>query len=94
MKTIEIEVKKTRKPKYRVIHLSLEEMDNLMLPVNGKGGFQSLIKKLQIQTENNTLYLFETDIKRINSYTQGKGKGGFQSRLRPVVEQLSRKGVT
>ena len=57
-----------------------------MRPVVGKGGMQSLLRYLQKKLERDgVLLLSDKDIKRIRSYVDKYGQGGFQDRLKPII---------
>jgi hypothetical protein len=62
-------------------------------PVNGKGGFQDVVR-LQQHLAGDTVFLTKVDqIERVSRYVNRYGKGGFQNRLKPAAkaEQTSRK---
>lgn len=63
------------------IELSREEIEQLMRPVAGSGGWQSLLRKLQRQVDGRRLALSEADSRRILRYILSYGSGGWQDRL-------------
>jgi hypothetical protein len=63
------------------IHLAPEDLDLLMRPVIGRGGWQSLLRKLQRQTHNGVLKLTADDSHRLLRYLLSYGSGGWQERL-------------
>jgi len=63
------------------IQLSDGDLELLMRPVAGSGGWQSLLRKLQRQVEGRTLRLSEGDSQRILRYILSYGSGGWQDRL-------------
>jgi site-specific DNA-methyltransferase (adenine-specific) len=67
-----------------------EEMEPLMNEVNGTGGYQSFIRKLQNQysRKDGLIILDKTDIERIPGYVNNYGQGGFQDRLLPLMEKI------
>ena len=67
------------------IELSAEEIEQLMRPVAGSGGWQSLLRKLQRQVDGRRLALSESDSRRILRYILSYGSGGWQDRLALVA---------
>jgi hypothetical protein len=70
-----------------------EIRDALMMPVEGEGGFQSLLRKLQSQLNqsNLTLELDATDVERIPRYKSYE-PGGYEERLGTLVTHLRNLG--
>lgn len=66
-----------------VVVLSPDELERLRLPVNGSGGAQTLLRRLQRGLEGSTLTLARRDLMTIVKVWR-IGKGGFQGRL-PMV---------
>jgi hypothetical protein len=59
-------------------------------PVNGQGGFQSLLRQLQRRVQpGNELVLTPAEAARIARYVQRYGAGGFQGRLDAVLVVLT-----
>jgi hypothetical protein len=54
-----------------------------------KGGWQSLLVKLQKQTDHNTgrIYLTSNDLERIRRYAFGYGNGGWETRLTTIFSR-------
>ena len=74
-----------------VIGLTTEETEKLVRPVNGQGGFQNLLRRIQGQLNANyQLVLTLDDIRQINRYRSRYGGGGFQGRLDAVISALGR----
>jgi hypothetical protein len=67
------------------IDLSREDLEHLMRPVAGQGGWQSLLRKLQRQVSENTLTLTESDSQKILRYILSYGSGGWQDRLAGIT---------
>lgn len=67
------------------VQLSREDMELLIRPVAGQGGWQSLLRKLQKQLKGNTLILTEEDSRRILRYILSYGSGGWQDRLAAIA---------
>lgn len=62
----------------------------LQRPVNGQGGFQSLLRVLQSRIQNdNELILTPAMAAKIARYVQRYGSGGFQGRLDDVLDVLT-----
>ena len=60
---------------------------SLNRPVRGRGGFQSLLRKLQRQLQGTRLEVTEDDIERLVRYSLQYGKGGFQQRTRGAARR-------
>lgn len=67
------------------VQLSKEDLELLMRPVAGQGGWQSLLRKLQKQIKGNSLTLTEDDSRRILRYILSYGSGGWQDRLAAIA---------
>jgi len=76
------------------IHLTSEEIELLQRPVNGQGGYQTLLRRLQSKLHRNTLILNPYDVDMILRHVQNYGQGGFQTRLGAVLNGIKRMGVT
>jgi hypothetical protein len=63
------------------VELSEQDLEQLMRPVRGQGGWQSLVRRLQRQVEGNVITLTEEDQARILHYLLSYGTGGWQDRL-------------
>jgi hypothetical protein len=62
----------------------------LQRPVNGEGGFQSLLRELQRRVQNDSeLVLTPALAARIARYVKRYGNGGFQGRLDAVLAVLT-----
>ncbi len=70
-----------------LIPLTDAQRDRLLLPVQGSGGWQSLLRKLQKRIQDSHVELTTEDVGRILRYAQDYGQGGFQNRLDGVVKQ-------
>jgi len=66
------------------IPLSKEAREQLLRPVRGSGGFQSLLRRLQngLDSDTGVLEISESDMEKCIRYTADYGEGGFQDRLR------------
>lgn len=63
------------------IVLTAAEVEQLRRPVNGQGGWQSLLRRLQSRLVGSTLTLSPSDLARIRKYRDSYGTGGWQTRL-------------
>jgi hypothetical protein len=63
------------------IQLSDADLEQLMRPVRGQGGWQSLVRRLQRQVNGNVVDLSEHDQQTILHYLLSYGTGGWQDRI-------------
>ena len=72
------------------IRLTQDEIERLLRPVSGQGGFQSLLRGLQekLDRQNGEIEISEREQERIRKWTSGYGAGGFQDQLDVVVAHL------
>ena len=77
----------TRQVDEIAVELTLDQVNFLQRPLRGQGGYQTLLARLQNNLEGNTLRLTRTDCERVVRYATRYGEGGFQTRLRPIVQQ-------
>ena len=63
------------------IQLTDDDLEQLMRPVRGQGGWQSLVRRLQRQVSGNLVELSEEDQRRILHYLLSYGTGGWQDRI-------------
>jgi hypothetical protein len=70
----------------RRIELTPDEAKILCRPVNGDGGFQSLLRGLQqkLDTKTGVLMVSDVQFERIIRYTSQYGWGGFEGRLEAI----------
>lgn len=66
--------------------LTNEELEKLNMPVNGIGGWQTLLRELQNFVKGNKIEINQNLKEKILKY--GVQKGGFQYRILPIVEKL------
>jgi hypothetical protein len=76
-----------------VVELTPTESETLFRPVNGQGGFQSVIRALQNASASapfvsNTFYLTPDLAGRVLRSSRSKTSGGYQKRLTPFVTAL------
>lgn len=66
--------------------LSLVHANMLRKPVNGQGGWQDFLRKLQNKLQDdNRLVLDYSEIRKIYRYTYTYGVGGFEQRLEGIL---------
>ena len=68
------------------IILTKDESAVLMQPVEGQGGWQSLLRRLQAAYDPATgvISVADADLDRLRSYCTDYGDGGWQKRVRQV----------
>ena len=68
-----------------VIVLSSSEKQRLMEPVNGEGGFQSLLRGLQQKLQaDGHLNLSVDDLEKIPRYARKYKQGGYEDKLKAI----------
>jgi len=71
------------------IELTKYEAELLLRPVQGNGGMQTLMKRLQRNLNGNTLIVNDEDVPRIKLYCKKyASSGGFQQRLKPILRAM------
>lgn len=71
------------------VQLDPDEVVEIRRPVNGQGGMQDLLRELQGRlTSIGTIQISAEEIERIKRYAGSYGEGGFQNRLRLILEKL------
>ena len=70
------------------LELTPHALARLLRPVNGQGGFQQLLRKLQSQLNGSVLTLDDDDIEKLDRYSHTYGLGGFQDRTRPSSTEV------
>ena len=66
--------------------LSAVSVARLMRPVRGRGGFQSLLRRLQPRVHGSVLAIEPADLEKLLRYTHAYGGGGFQDRTRSPAQ--------
>ena len=76
------------------IQLTESDLEQLMRPVRGRGGWQSLIRRLQRKIEGDLIELTTDDQRRILHYLLSYGTGGWQDRIAGLagLSRSARKG--
>jgi hypothetical protein len=67
------------------IELSDADLEQLMRPIRGQGGWQSLVRRLQRQVAGNVVELSEYDQQSILHYLLSYGTGGWQGRIAGIA---------
>ena len=75
------------------VDVTPEIASELEKPVEGEGGFQALLRELQLCRRGSTLEIPEDLARLVVAYYRKFGRGGFQHRLRPIAEALEAQGV-
>jgi len=71
------------------IELNVDALEALPRPVNGQGGFQSLLREIQQQLSGgNVLVMTPSLVERVARHVDQYGDGGFQGRLEYVLTEL------
>jgi len=73
-----------------IFDLNEDEIEKLNRDIQGQGGFQSLLGKLQSKLHDHSLTLDLDEIEMIARYVNRYGEGGFQGRLEGVLSELRR----
>ena len=71
--------------KHVSIDLTPTEASIIRKPIRGRGGFQSLQRKLQHQLGGRQLNVSPADVERLRRYSAAYGGGGFQRRTKSVI---------
>lgn len=69
------------------LRLTSDQMEFLERPVRGEGGYQSLLRRLKSNLQGNQLTLSRSDCEKAVRYSEDYGQGGFQDRLRSIVDE-------
>ena len=69
-----------------VVELTPDQVEYLSRPLRGQGGYQSLLARLQSNMNGTRLRLTRDDCERVVRYATQYGQGGFQERLRSIVQ--------
>jgi hypothetical protein len=76
------------------IQLTPKEADPLRKEVNGRGGMEDLLRRLQKKLKgDNTISLSSDDIEKILRYGLTYGQGGFENKLMGLAMTLRRIGI-
>ena len=67
------------------VSLDKNEVEVLMKPVNGQGGFQNLVRKLQTRVRGRRVWFTPDEVVTLHRYVTNTGSGGFQGRLSPLL---------
>ncbi len=70
--------------------LTDDQVSIIMRPVNGRGGFQCLLRALRRRLDGSTLHLTPELAERVSRYATRYGPGGFEGRLGSIVDAARR----
>lgn len=68
------------------IQLSDRELARVLRPVKGKGGFQSLLRRIQKNVHGNVLDASDADVEKLIRYSFEYGQGGFQEQAKTAAD--------
>jgi hypothetical protein len=89
-----LRMKKGRKEHTERVSLTItltdEELAVLKRPVNGEGGWQNSLRRIQAKFEGNRITLSADEVDQILRQTQSYGPGGFQNRLYMLIQAIKR----
>lgn len=68
-----------------VIPLTRREAELVRRPVVGRGGYQSLLRRLQLGLHGHSLSISNQDLDALTRAVASKRRGGFQQRAEAVV---------
>lgn len=78
---------------YRIVIYGIrpEDIKPILKEQAGRGGFQTLIRKIkgQYSEQREELHLDKGDIERLYRYAMGYGEGGFQDRIQVLLKRLN-----
>ncbi len=69
-----------------VVQLTPDPVDFLNRPIQGQGGYQSLLARLQSNMHGNLFRLTQDDCEKVARYAMQYGQGGFQERLKSIAQ--------
>ena len=72
------------------VKLTPDQLEYLQRRLRGQGGFQSLLARLQHNLNGSLLTLTRADCEQVVRYAMEYGEGGFQARLRTVIQEAQR----
>ncbi len=72
-----------------IVELPEEGVELIKRPALGSGGWNSLLRQLQAKLNGNEIDLDLIEIERIIRYSRIRSRGGFQTRFRPLMEELA-----
>jgi hypothetical protein len=71
-----------------IIELSATEAEYLSKPINGHGGYQSMLRRLQPMVQSGQLVMPREEAERLCAYANRYGQGGFQGRLKSIAAKV------
>jgi hypothetical protein len=74
------------------VQLSASEAARCRKPIRGRGGFQTLLKKIASKIgADNTVVLSDDDLEKLLRYSFNYGRGGFQERTKAATRSAKKK---
>lgn len=71
-----------------VVQLSQAEITKFQKPIRGRGGFQTLLRRIQAKiAADGTVNLTDRDIEQLVRYSFAYGPGGFEDRTKPTARR-------
>ena len=74
------------------IQLSDRELAKITRAIKGRGGFQTLLRRIQKQIQGNILEASDADVERLIRYSFEYGRGGFQEQAKTAADSGTRRG--
>ncbi len=66
---------------------------DILKDVAGDGGFQELMRRLQRGLNGLSLQIDDEDMEKIRRYAEDYKEGGFEDRLKPLLDHLRALGL-
>jgi len=63
--------------------------ETLTRQVRGQGGFQDLLRDIGERAKSDFIVLTDEEVGRIRKYAQDYGEGGFEDRLKALIEAIN-----
>lgn len=77
--------------KHNTVHLSQSALNAINEEVRGRGGFQTLMRKLQQEQLNGTeLDYNDDDLEKIKRYAKGYNNGGYQNKFKEILKCIEK----
>lgn len=88
------QMKKLRKDQQEWVSITVtltdDELAALMRPVNGQGGWQTSLRRIQNKFKGNSVTLTAAEVDQIVRQAQNYGQGEFQNRLFMLIQAIKR----
>ncbi|VYT11892.1 hypothetical protein [Campylobacter ureolyticus] len=76
--------------KYNTVHLSQSALNGINKEVQGSGGFQTLMRKLQKQLNGTELHYSDDDLEKIKRYAKEYNNGGYQNIFEEILKCIEK----